>query len=340
MNNLKKVGLSALAGSLAAFSAQAAEVSWSGDSTVAWTSNESNSTAANSALNDAFSADTGLSVSASGELDNGWTVSTAMDTGTNNTVSSAQLTIGLGDAGTIQFNQVAGAFTNGLDDKLPTAYEETNDGSEHSALGHSVGSHSSSGSISYKTPSIEVGGMAIQAMIDYDPSGSTANSANGVPSSSTVNIGNAIATGLTIDTGMGLKLYAAREVINSDKPGATKQDAEAVGVQAVFTMGQISAGWGEWYDNAADGGNDYGMEAYSVSFTVNDNLSISYGEMEDTRHQTAGTADITAEIQAINIAYSMGSMAVKFKNTDTDRPNFGSAGNTQERNELAVSFSF
>ena len=128
MNNFKKVGLSALAGSLAAISAQAAEVSWSGDSTVAYTDNESNGSDANSALNTAFSADTGLSVSASGELDNGWTVSTSMDPGTNNTVSSAQLTICLGDLGTVQFNQVAGAFTNGLDDKLPTAYEETNDG--------------------------------------------------------------------------------------------------------------------------------------------------------------------------------------------------------------------
>ena len=340
MNNLKKVGLSALAGSLAAISAQAAEVSWSGDSTVAWTSNESNSSAANSALNDAFSADTGLSVSASGELDNGWTVSTAMDTGTNNTVSSAQLTIGLGDAGTVQFNQVAGGLTNGLDDKLPTAYEETNDGSEHSAQGNSVGSHTTSGSISYKSPSFGIGDAAIQFMVDYDPSASTANSGNGVPSGSTSNIGSGLATGLSIDTGMGLAVYAARETVTTEKPGATAKDAEAVTVQAVFTMGQISAGWGEWYDNGADGGNDYSMEAYSISFTVNDDLSISYGEMEDTRHQSAGTADITAEIQAINIAYSMGSMAVKFKNTDTDRPNFGSAGNTQERNELAVSFSF
>jgi len=340
MNNFKKVGLSALAGSLAAISAQAAEVSWSGDSTIAYTDNESNSTAANSALNTAFSADTGLAVSASGELDNGWTVSTSMDTGTNNTVSSAQLTIGLGDMGTVQFNQVAGAFTNGLDDVLPTAYEETNDGSEHGALGNTVGSHSTSGSISYKTPSLEIGGMAIQAMIDYDPSASTANSANGVPSGSTVNVGSAMATGLSIDTGMGLKLYGAREVIQTESIAATAKDAEAVGVQAVFSMGQISAGWGEWYDNGADGANDYGMEAWSVSFTVNDNLSVSWGEMEDTRKQTAGTADITAEIEAINIAYSMGSMGIKFKNTDTSRANFGAATLDQERNELAVSFSF
>jgi len=339
MNNFKKVGLSALAGSLAAISAQAAEVSWSGDSTIAYTDNESNSSAANSALNTAFSADTGLSVSASGELDNGWTVSTAMDTGTNNTVSSAQLTIGLGDMGTVQFNQIAGAFTNGLDDVLPTAYEETNDGSEHSALGNSVGSHSTTGSISYKTPSFGVGDMAIQAMIDYDPSGSTGNSANGVPSSSTANIGNAIATGLTIDTGMGLKLYGAREIVETESIAATAKDAEAVGVQAVFSMGQISAGWGEWYDNAADGGIDYGMEAWSVSFTVNDDLSVSWGEMEDTK-KTTGSADVTAEIEAINIAYSMGSMAVKFKNTDTSRANFGAATLVQERNELAVSFSF
>ena len=43
-----------------------------------------------------FSADVGMSFSASGEMDNGWTVSTAVDTGNNNTASSAQLTLGTG----------------------------------------------------------------------------------------------------------------------------------------------------------------------------------------------------------------------------------------------------
>ena len=45
MNKFKKLGVSALAGSLAAFSAQAAELSFSGDSSVSYTSGSQTATA-------------------------------------------------------------------------------------------------------------------------------------------------------------------------------------------------------------------------------------------------------------------------------------------------------
>ena len=124
MNKLKKLGISALAGSLAAFSAQAAELSFSGDSSVSYTSGQAT---ANASAASGISADVVMSFSASGEMDNGWTVSTAVDTGNDNAASSAQLTIGMGDMGTLQFNQIAGSFVRGIDDTLPTAWEEAND---------------------------------------------------------------------------------------------------------------------------------------------------------------------------------------------------------------------
>ena len=124
MNNFKKVGLSALAGSLAAFSAQAAEVSWSGDSTIAYTDNESNGSDANSALNTAFSADTGLSVSASGELDNGWTVDLSIAHNNDATFSAAVVDLGMGGLGNLMINQGDGNGLGAYDDKMPTAWEE------------------------------------------------------------------------------------------------------------------------------------------------------------------------------------------------------------------------
>jgi|TARA_B110000438_G_scaffold303727_1_gene366796 outer membrane protein OmpU len=346
MNNFKKVGFSALAGSLAMISAQAVEVSWSGDSTIAWTSGNTNETGAKAAEAGSIAADTGLSVSASGELDNGWTVSTAMDTGTNNTVSSAQLTIGLGDMGTIQFNQMAGSLVNGIDDVLPTAYEETNDGSTHTVLGHSVGSAATSGSISYKTPALELSGMSVQAMVDYDPAADVAGGGAGGMTTVTGDAGSAIAYGLTVDSGMGLKVYGAYETVTSktqntvatDGSGVVPEDGTAVGVQAVYAYGPVSVGYGEWYTNEKDGGRDYDTAAYSVAFNVNDSLSISYGSMDDTQNSILGVKT-TTEITSYNLAYSMGSMAVKVKHTDTDKPNFV-ASTTAERTEIAVSFSF
>lgn len=346
MNNFKKVGFSALAGSLAMVSAQAVEVSWSGDSTIAFTTGDSTVSNVTAARTNSIAADTGLSVSASGELDNGWTVSTAMDTGTNNTVSSAQLTIGLGDMGTVQFNQIAGSMVNGIDDVLPTAYEETNDGSDHSVLGHSVGSAATSGSISYKTPAFELSGMTIQGMFDYDPAADTAGAGNGGLTTATVGKGAAKAYGLTVDSGMGLKVYTAYEVVTSktantvasDGSGTVPEDGTAVGVQAVYTMGPVSMGYGEWYTNEIDGGRDYDTTAFSVAFNVNDALSLSYGVMDDTQNSILGVKT-KAEITSYNLAYSMGSMALKLKQTNTSKPNFVAAKDA-ERTEIAVSFSF
>ena len=60
--------------------------------------------------------------------------------------------------------------------------------------------------------------------------------------------------------------------------------------------------------------------------------------MDDTQNSILGVKT-TTEITSYNLAYSMGSMAVKVKHTDTDKPNFV-ASTTAERTEIAVSFSF
>jgi len=126
MNNFKKVGLSALAGSLAMVSAQAAEMSVSGEAQAVFSSAQGNENATEASNGKGIGVDTDLAFSASGELDNGWTVSVShvLDTDTNVTNSSTQLAVGMGSMGTLQFNDVGGASTNGIDDVLPFAYEE------------------------------------------------------------------------------------------------------------------------------------------------------------------------------------------------------------------------
>ena len=71
MNNFKKIGLTALAGSLAAVSANAVELSVSGETTVSYISN----TAAKVATigGSSIGTSTGITFSGSGELENGWT---------------------------------------------------------------------------------------------------------------------------------------------------------------------------------------------------------------------------------------------------------------------------
>ena len=89
-------------------------------------------------------------------------------------------------------------------------------------------------------------------------------------------------------------------------------------VQLVASLGSVSIGAGEWYANEGDGGNDYSTQGMSVAFNVNDDLSMSYGELEDTRE--AIVLRQATEVKSIQVAYSMGSIAVKAKRVETDNP--------------------
>ena len=336
MNKLKKIGISALAGSLAAFSAQSAELSFTGDSSVSYTTGGQDT---NASGKKGISADVGMSISASGEMDNGWTVSTAVDTGNNNTASSAQLTIGMGDMGTLQFNQIAGSFVRGLDDTLPTAWEEAFDLSKHSMVSSVVGNATNDGSISYKSAAFDLGGGSIQAMIDYDSAPGAADGGQGALIADNTYEGG-IAVGVDASLA-GLTLKVGHE--NLSAAGVTNQDENNSVVSAVYAAGPISIGYAEWQHNdgaAGDAGADYTGEGMSIAFNVNDSLTVSYGTIEDNKMANSNDANtVDVEIDSIQAAYTMGSMAVKVQNTSTDNPNF--VNNTEsEHTEINVSFSF
>ena len=131
MNNLKKIGLSALAGSMAlATSAQAFEASVAVESQAVFSSAQGNENATEASNGKGIGVDNDIAFSGSGELDNGFTVSVShvLDTNDNVSNSSTQMAIGMGSMGTIQINQSGGATTNAIDDVLPFAYEEPWDG--------------------------------------------------------------------------------------------------------------------------------------------------------------------------------------------------------------------
>ena len=100
MNNIKKVGLTALAGSLAAISANAAEISVSGASVLTYTSESATEVTGNQ-----YGMKTNLSFTGSGEV-NGYTVS-YMQTSADQFagMSSARLSVDMGDMGNISFDQ-------------------------------------------------------------------------------------------------------------------------------------------------------------------------------------------------------------------------------------------
>jgi outer membrane protein OmpU len=124
MDKFKKVGLSALAGSLVAFSAQAIEWGVSGGAEITIVHNDSDEVTGNP-----IGARKNIGFSASGELDNGMGISVGHYMNDALTLGSSVYTFDMGSAGSVTLDYGAGGFgADEIDNVMPTAYEEADDG--------------------------------------------------------------------------------------------------------------------------------------------------------------------------------------------------------------------
>jgi outer membrane protein OmpU len=347
MNNFKKVGLTALAGSLAlATSAQAFDASVSVESQAVFSSAEGNS-ASQAPNGKGIGVDTDIEFSGSGELDMGWTVSVShvLDTAEAVTNSSTQMAVGMGSMGTIQFNQDGGASSNAIDDVLPKAYEETWDAissNTSTANFHSFGSAVNKGSVSYKTPSFELPfGITASAAYDYDPNaGVEAASPGGVGADAAS--GEAFVVKIAHESGLTLG-GGAMSVGNTD---AGKGAKIATGY-ALYTNGGVSIGYQEAYENAAIAekattttrGRDTESDGFAIAYTAGD-LTFSYSKTnEQTKELGASAALEEEEFSAVQADYNLGGMTIASSMYDADNLD-GVAAKKYEETELSVSFAF
>jgi outer membrane protein OmpU len=127
MKNIRKIGLSALAGSLAMFSAAQAEMSISGSAEMTYTSKEGTGGASSaSQTGNPFGMEHAINFTGSGEMDNGFTYSVKTNiAGQDMANDSTILTMDMGAIGSIGFDQAVGAYgIASLENNVPTAYEE------------------------------------------------------------------------------------------------------------------------------------------------------------------------------------------------------------------------
>ncbi len=340
MNNFKKIGLTVLAGSMAAVSANAIELAVTGSTNVSHISEESakSSTVGGSSLG----VDTAIMFNGSGELENGWTVSTyaALNDGGAAALSSSQLTIGMGSLGTLRFAQHFGTAANGIDDVTPKVYEEVWDNSVGAAKLQGFGRQTAEGAVTYTTPSFNLGDASATLAVDYDPQAGVASNDHDAVSVASSSYGSGQAAVLKLDLGQGIKGGFGMEELTG-QPGSS--DETNMTAYVLYTVGSISAGVQAYNLDAGDkGAADYTGETYSVAFNVNDNLSIGYQKLKETKEAVGVTTSAKQDMQALSVAYSMGGMTLAVQQIDVDKANF-SAGADQvdgEETEINLSFAF
>ena len=350
MNNLKKIGLSALAGSLAMVSANAVEYTMSGEIASSFQSGKG-ATTSEATNGKGFGTETDLTFTASGELDNGFTVDMLMGVNTAAALSnsSSQVTLGMGSMGALRLNHIGGSSANAIDDVTPNAYQEVWDGLSDGSNPSFFGDMNGSGSIEYRSPAYDYAGVAISGTLLYDPNSGAlstvaapAGGANGVRAVGASSISGRSATvKLTHESGLEIGGGIERADDADGLAGLTGDTSQSTGY-IKFAMGGISLGHQEAYDNGrhATGtvGRDQEATMTSIAYTAGD-LTISYGEAELTQAAIGATAATTEDFDSIQAAYTIGAMTLSMAISETSGVG-GIAASTFESNTLAVSFAF
>ena len=305
MKNITKLGLTALAGSLVASTAFAGALSVTGSAKISHASADEDEVQGNS-----FSNSKGITFTGSGELDNGYTVSTTYVM-TNAAFSNSTVTIDMGDMGTVGlWNNSSGAGIVKYADMMPTAGEQVWDDSDTDDNG--LPNHDNDNMLGYNGTFGDLG-----ISLAYVNGGSGAKD-GGASDSSWV---------LTYQAMDGLELG-----VGQGENGNT-QDLQTI--YGKYTHGAVTVGYQMSEVDVANSSSDEDTTAYAASIAVNEDLSISIG-----RHSVDMGPAKTEEVSTgISASYVMGSTTIGFVANSTEDV-AGSAGTDDAYREISVSFAF
>ena len=312
MTNIKKIGLSALAGSLMAFSANAAELSVSAGASITF------SDGGDDVTDNAWSMGDSIDFKASGETDGGLVMSLYFELDNDN-LDDTSVSISTDSMGTITFHGFDGSSALGaVDDVMPTAYEEP---------------------WSFVTSPSKIDGTSGANMFQY-----TSPSVGGATFTATYNQAD---TTSIVESQTSYAIAYSPEMVDGLTVGYAVQDDTATGVatSAVdestmyvkYVFGSITAGYQVSEADNATASESMESTGMAISYAISDEMSISYGQHEvETPNDSA---DQDQEASAISASYVSGGMTIKGTIGEVD--NVGNVATTdRETYEFSMSFAF
>ena len=321
MNKLRTIGLSALAGSLAAFSAQAFEASVSGGAEITISHGGGSDVTGNP-----LGARKNITISGSGELDNGWGISVFHALGDTHAYSSSVYSFDMGAMGTLSLDSGSGGHgAAAIDNIMPTAYEEADYGMATGAP--DIGGTASGEYIGYSNT---FGGATIYAAYNPDRTGATQGDGGfkeGSGSAWDIAVKFAPMEGLTLAAGWGQ--------LEDGTSGTADVDEDTIA--ATYAWGPVTVGYQLSHDDT-NGATEVTTQAGGITFNVSDDLSVGYQRIMSDYARTT-TVDIDTTFNGVTAAYSMGNIAIKFVANDGTNIN-GTEGTSDEAKELSLSFAF
>jgi outer membrane protein OmpU len=339
MTNIKKIGLSALAGALAMTSAHAGSLSVTGAMEVSYTKGSGKHTTGNP-----LGQNNEISFIGSTELDNGITVAYKRTTTDTTMTNDSELVFGNVLGGTIAF-QSTGSPLDGIDNKMPTAFNDA-----EGAVGSIADVSGDSGTFGIRYTLADVGGSGFKLDYNYVPKHGTGDATgDGGPSGDVAGAqNNEDAHDITLTGAVpgveGLSVGAGYSVRNYDTKNTTKNsDSREDGtVYLTYAIGPVTVGvqQGRQGDAAAGDGTWYKNDYVGISYAVTDDLSIAYNNTKSNKETgTYNGADVEQEWDNISLAYSMGGMTIGVSDSDCSNCSYTS-GLSQDETIINLTVAF
>ena len=319
MNKFKKIGLTALAASLVSVSAHAGSMSLSGAASM-------NAGAYSGEGHDGgttFSMGNQMTATGGGELDNGMTVSLSfqLDDTKGSPFEDQSVSISSDAMGTLVLHGVGGgSATSAMDATAAGNLWDTFDGVGLATGVTHTNSAPGTNAFMYTLPAI-MDGVSINA--SYEPQ----------------------ASGNTNDSGMGWAVtYTGVEGLTavysqSDEVGTTSAlSGEQTAWKLSYAYGPITAtATGSDFD-VQTASSDQDVSSYAVSYTVSDELSVTYGT-ETIESGTSGDQD--AEYNKLSAAYTSGGMTVSAQIAQAENIDYSTNANADlDYWGLGLAFAF
>ena len=299
MTNFKKIGLTALAASLVSVSAHAGELTVTGSASM----NTEGHSGEQLDGGTTFSMANSVTLSGSGEMDNGLSVAVSfeMDQGAGNNSAkgfdSHSVTVSSDAMGSLTFAGHGGSTAASAIDT--TAAGDMWDNFDGMVIGGTTTlaavqvSGAGNNSFFYKSPDLMDG---LNVVLSYNPQGASATTGNAE---------NPSETGYGVNyTGVeGLSVSFATTEIETNVTGTTG-DNDVVKVS--YAYGPVTATYSTSETTATTDTSSGATDSYALSYTISDELSVTYGS--ETHEEDGQTTDV--EVDGFSVAYTTGGMTI------------------------------
>jgi outer membrane protein OmpU len=310
MNNLKKIGLTALAGALVSVSANAADLSVTGGASINFYGEEAKDSGNGWTMSDV------ITFAATQEMDNGVIVS-VKHTLDDNTVDGRSMTIDMGDNGTLVFSGIDGSSVLGSkDDTTPTAGEEA--WGDVTGATAALGGASNNDMFHYSNTSL-IDGLTLAAAY--------------VPSELATEEESSFDYGAEFTTDGGITVGVAMGENNADAD-ASIDTTILYGNMVVADSFTIGATISEADSETANADVDF--QAFGISFAATEELSLS---INTSSHDYENTASQDQDALGVSVSYVMGSMTFTANHNTVDNI-AGTGADDRSGYNLNLAFAF